>query len=221
MHLKSAPVPLRGNDAVMTVGMKQHTFRLLEIIYWAMVDMETVCLSLSTNVIGNQSPTSEPKWNRTHATHSVGLMSEPLPKRNDGRSSVIVPFRRRNFSVRSNPGETGEQVCHWNRNKLMLFTKPLSPFRTYLWCPGDDPTHQKTCGPLHSEGDKSHLEGNHQEVGCAFIYNSEQFGVLRKRRWSIASRIHFHSAFPVQFFSRNRSEQKIYLIFFLPSILKL
>lgn len=61
MHLKSALVPLRGNDAVMTVGMKQHTFRLLEIIYWAMVDMETVCLSLSTNVIGNQSPTSEPK----------------------------------------------------------------------------------------------------------------------------------------------------------------
>lgn len=37
------------------------------------------------------------------ATHFVGLMRGLLPNRNDGRSSVIVPFRRRNFSVRSNP----------------------------------------------------------------------------------------------------------------------
>lgn len=37
------------------------------------------------------------------ATHFVDLMRGLLPKRNDGRSSEIVPFRRRNFSVRSNP----------------------------------------------------------------------------------------------------------------------
>lgn len=39
------------------------------------------------------------------AAHLVGLMRGLLPKRNDGRSSETVPFRRRNFSVRSNPAD--------------------------------------------------------------------------------------------------------------------
>lgn len=36
-------------------------------------------------------------------THLVGFMRGLLPKRKDGSSSATVPFRRRNFSVRSNP----------------------------------------------------------------------------------------------------------------------
>lgn len=77
-----------------------------------MTDMQAV-LELSSNAMSDQCTTSEPKRSRkgTHmhanaqedATHFVGLMRGLLPKRNDGRSSVIVPFRRRNFSVRSNP----------------------------------------------------------------------------------------------------------------------
>lgn len=36
-------------------------------------------------------------------SYFVGLISGLLPNRNEGRSSVTVPLRRRNFSVRSNP----------------------------------------------------------------------------------------------------------------------
>lgn len=39
------------------------------------------------------------------AAHLVGLMRGLLPKRNDGRTSETVPFRRRNFSVRSKPAD--------------------------------------------------------------------------------------------------------------------
>lgn len=43
-------------------------------------------------------------------THLVGFMRGLLPKRKDGSSSATVPFRSRNFSVRSNPARTGFEV---------------------------------------------------------------------------------------------------------------
>lgn len=54
-----------------------------------------------------------------NATYFVGLISGLLPNRNDGRSSVIVPFRRRNTSVRSNPA--GQDY-----NALLDLNKPTS-----------------------------------------------------------------------------------------------
>lgn len=95
------------SKSTRVVEMKQR-----EIIYWVVTDMQAVP-ELSSNAISDQGTTSEPKWSRKwtqihanaheDATHFVGLMRGLLPKRNDGRSSVIVPFRRRNFSVRSTP----------------------------------------------------------------------------------------------------------------------
>lgn len=47
------------------------------------------------------------------AAYLVGLIRGLLPKRNDGRSSETVPFRRRNFSVRSKPADgVYKEMCY-------------------------------------------------------------------------------------------------------------
>lgn len=65
-----------------------------------MADIQIVCLGYPQMLQGTKV---QNKHTCEYNTHFVGLMSGLLPKRNDGRSSAIVPFRRRNFSVRSNP----------------------------------------------------------------------------------------------------------------------
>lgn len=60
---------------------------------------------ISGNIADNLSGRHYKQHVHAEATHLVGLMRGLLPKRNDGRSSETVPFRRRKCSVRSNPGD--------------------------------------------------------------------------------------------------------------------
>lgn len=133
-----------------------------------------------------------------NATYFVGLISGLLPNRNDGRSSAIVPFRRRNISVRSNPA--GQDY-----NALLDLNKRLHPHKATVfirYLPVISRGRSKTSENLRS----STLRGGHepsrgkQPRNCLcwvqmFIYILKHFWLgLQKRQWihhEIISTVHF------------------------------